>query len=182
MTIADGFDPRMLDALAELKATFPRRARETKRLLLQSGMSEESIDAALTITTGQPSKEIFNELPILDGTWRPLTPMLRARYSFASSIRDMTWTFPSLKESRAIISRRTFSQAVAAHEGHWEGSAPAQFDRGRLSLCAFASLADGDLAYLVWGEEQEPEVWAYFGQSETRHESMLHFVECLCST
>jgi hypothetical protein len=51
----------------------------------------------------------------------------------------------------------------------------------RLSLFSVSSLADGDLAYLVWPiKKVKPQVWHYLGQSETKYPNLVSYFRFLC--
>jgi hypothetical protein len=54
-----------------------------------------------------------------------------------------------------------------------------QFQNSQLSVFALiGDLSDGDLIYWVWPKADgiEPELWQYFGQSETRYRNLSSYI------
>jgi hypothetical protein len=122
-------------------------------------------------------------VPTLDPkTARPLSPQLRDWYAVAGTVVEGSWKYLAPSELRLTVKRRKVRGVVAAHREDWDDSAPMQFASVQLSVFALiGDLVDGDIIYLVWpkAEAVEPEVWSYFGQSETRHKDLVAYVTWL---
>ncbi|MGG3283892.1 hypothetical protein [Paenibacillus solani] len=83
-----------------------------------------------------------------------------------------------------MMDKEDVIDAYEAHKEDWGDSAPATFPLSQLSLLAYASIEDGNIAYLVWpysgnGKELEQEVWTYVGHSESRFRNLAEFLESL---
>ncbi|KOP68581.1 hypothetical protein AMS62_27595 [Bacillus sp. FJAT-18019] len=59
-------------------------------------------------------------VPLLDGGSIELTLMLQERYSYAASIQDLTWYFPSLSEISDMVDEEDVIDAYEAHREDWE--------------------------------------------------------------
>ena len=123
-------------------------------------------------------------IPTLDpDVWRKPTPVLRARYAYAGSWINASggqeWL--SLADMAKIPRDETVMKHIRSHRDHWNGSAPAQFEFGRLSLFALSRANPESHMYLVWPakERGEPELWTYSGQSERKFKNLQAYVESI---
>lgn len=164
-----------------LRKSYPERAEEVKVILRSAGMTEKEIDASLKMKVGRPDAAPPSEYPMLDASFRPATPMLRARYSFASSIVDVAWRFPSMKDLTKLLASKKLKAVAASQRESWDGSAPDAFDESSISLFAYTNLDDGDVAWLVWNKGDEPEVWTYQGQRENKYKNIKEFISYIMS-
>ncbi|HSI62938.1 MAG TPA: hypothetical protein VLE43_07455 [Candidatus Saccharimonadia bacterium] len=119
-----------------------------------------------------PESEIPVLVPTLDPDFsRPITPMLAARFEFASGWESGTYghSWLSIAEMRELWTDREKMAAVDVRKEHWDDSPPATCPWKQLSLFA-ADYLGGEEIYLVWPNEfeVEPSVVAYF--LDTRHE------------
>lgn len=72
------------------------------------------------------------------------------------------------------------SQAIACEEG-WANSAPALFKPERLSLFACSDLTN-EAIYLLWLEfEDEPELWVYDANGESRYKDLEEYLQACLS-
>jgi hypothetical protein len=95
---------------------------------------------------------------------RPLTPMLRKRFGFVSSLTlgSKTWLGPS--EMAGAMADPKSREMHSTLREHWEGSAPNRNPDDRLSLFAVDAELVESRVYLVWGPpEAEPKLWLCSG-------------------
>jgi hypothetical protein len=116
--------------------------------------------------------------------YRKPTPMVDERFRFAGQWRgvDPCGTWLSLPEMEQVWTNRRMQKHIRTLREHWDESAPHQFPAERLSLLAL-SRSQGDQVYLVWPKNQaaEPEVWCYFGQSQTVYRNFREYVKWMLS-
>jgi len=108
---------------------------------------------------------------------RPLTPMLRERFGFASSITlgSRTWLGPT-EMAKAIADPKSREMHSTLRE-HWEGSAPNLHLDDRLSLFAVHAELVESRVYLVWGApEAEPKLWLCSGMESVEFKSLQAFL------
>jgi len=75
---------------------------------------------------------------------------------------------------------RIKSQRIACEEG-WSNSAPALFKPERLSLFACSDLTNEQI-YLLWLEfEDEPELWVYDSNGESRYKDLEEYLRAYLS-
>lgn len=147
---------RIAALLEAIKEDHPRRRQEAEELLKPLGITE-----GLDLRVLPPERA--GELPTFDWKiFRPMTPMLRARFELAGSWQDgpTVWLAPS--EMARYMGRRWVRSSHRALREHYEGSAPMRFPDNRLTLFGSTTHESEDLTYLVWAQDgQEPEVWEY---------------------
>ncbi|QIF02153.1 hypothetical protein [Roseimicrobium sp. ORNL1] len=119
-----------------------------------------------------PETEAPTLVPTLDPDFsRPITPMLAARFKFASRWENGTYghDWLSVAEMRELWTARDKMGAVDVRKEYWDDSPPATCPWNRLSLFAVDYLG-GEEIYLLWPDEleEEPSVVAYF--LDTPHE------------
>ena len=160
----------LLDALI---ADYPRRQAAAEKLIAQMG-----IEADLAFERSEPMP--FDVIPFLDGSDRPLSPMLAARFAFAGQLRfgQDVWVTPS--QIKTLIQDRDLMANHVARRQHWDGSAPMQYRDAALSVFAYTEGVPEDLTYLVWPSgATEPEVWDYSGHQEHRSGNLAEFLQYL---
>ena len=111
---------------------------------------------------------------------RALSPQLRDWYAISGTLIENSWKYLSPAEIRATVKGVRLKAIVASHREYWDESAPMKFVDSQLSVFAVINnLDDGDLIYFVWPttDSAEPELWEYFGQSETRYEDLGAYLE-----
>jgi hypothetical protein len=168
--------------LDQLVASYPTRAQEVKRMLVDAGLTEAQIAKHIKLKVGKRE----TGAPLLSmvevGTTRPLSPMFAERFSHAGAMHDVTGHFLSQKEILGLLTKRLFRSTFEAQRENWDSSAPATIPPGRLSVVSIQSLADGDLTYLVWPNRDglEPELWQYAGQHEEKHRDLASYLRHLC--
>ena len=157
-------------------AALPERQRGMRERL--PGLKEEYSRFKV-----DPPESPVKVLPTLDGkTARPLSPQLRDWYAATGTLIESSWKYLSPSDIKSIVKLGKLREIVDAHLEYWDGSAPMQFPNSQLSVFALINdLDDGDLIYLVWPQTDsvEPEVWEYFGQSETRHKDLTAYLASL---
>jgi len=108
---------------------------------------------------------------------RPLSPMLRERFAFASSLAlgFETWLGPA--EMADAMAEAKSREIHATMREHWEGSAPNLCPDDRLSLFAIDSELVESRVYLVWGENAaEPKLWKCSGMDSHEFKSLEAFL------
>ncbi|KOR89133.1 hypothetical protein [Paenibacillus solani] len=118
--------------LQKLKESYPERLLEVQNLFKESGIMDMDYPVAHQQKSIEWSREMDAAVPLLDGGSMELTPMLQERYSYADSIQDLTWYFPSLSEISDMVDEEDVIDAYEAHREDWEDSAPATFPLSRL--------------------------------------------------
>jgi hypothetical protein len=133
-------------------------------------------DLGFTLRVAPPVE--VKSLPTFDPRKkRPLSPMLRERFAFASSLTVgfRTWLAPG-EMAKAMADRRVLMTHRAMRE-HWEGSAPNLYPDDALTLFTHDPELPEDPTYLVWKDpDREPEVWEYHSQDSTRFKSLKTFL------
>ena len=137
--------PHVSDLLGRIVCGYPARMRKTALEVEATGGEpdfELRVAPPVTVTGG---------LPTFDArTTRPLTPMLRARYAFASSMTlgYQVWLTP-LAMSKAMRDPGVRDIHLGLRE-HGEGTAPNLYPDSALSLFSYAPDSPDELVYLVW--------------------------------
>lgn len=90
-----------------------------------------------------------------------------------------SWRYLSPSKVGSAVRSRRLKKLLATHREYWDQSAPMQFQNSQPSVFALiGDLSDGDLIYWVWPKADgiEPELWQYFGQSETRYRNLSSYI------
>lgn len=100
-----------------------------------------------------------------DNVVRPLSPMLAARFDYASSWvnahLDQNWL--SLQEIKSAKSNETIREWIELRVENWGHVPPATVKYSQAALFAYNPY-EPEETYLVWrSDNAEPEVWRYFG-------------------
>jgi hypothetical protein len=125
----------------------------------------------------RPAEPLPKKVPTLEGSGRPLSPMLRARFMFGgrwkNAVLGQTWL--SAGDMANVKKTAPSRREVALRRESWPRSPVAKLPLEQLSL--FAVDADeGDATYLVWGKGPEPKVVEYAGASETVHRDLATYL------
>ena len=158
----------LLDAIIE---DFPRRKAEAEDLMRQIGLDDELVHVRCEVVQ-------CNSVPVFEGSSRPLSPMLAARYSFAGRLQfgQDIWITPVDVES--LLRDREVMASHEALRNHWENSAPMQYGDEALSIFAYTDGVPEDRTYLAWPRHaDEPEVWDYSGYQERQFSTLVDYLE-----
>jgi len=171
----------MATKVAKLMRAYIDALPERQRRLLERN---PKIKAHFSV---DPPEPLAAALPTLDPkVTRTLSPQLKDRFAIAGRIVENAWVYLTPAAIPRTVKSAAFKKTLAAHREYWDESAPMQFPNQQLSLFALIGedLADGDLIYLVWPQEdaKEPELWEYFGQSETRYKDVAAYLEARLPT
>lgn len=169
-----------VELLEELRASWGRRSEAVRTLLTQGGLTSAEIDAHLTFRVTRAVPVV--ELPTVAGTARPLSPMLRARYAWASTIRDLCDHFLSAAAVGTTHAKPAFRRVFASQADNWADSVPATVAPERITLISVRSLPDGDVVYAVWGDRDEPAIVQYSGQSEAWFDTFDEYLRHLLAS
>jgi len=156
---------RLLEAWVH---TAPKRAERVRSILAESGLDPATIEEALAIKVSKPEAGV-ERIPTFDpAVSRPVSPMLRQRLAFASTITDGTERWLGVKAMRKALASKKTLRATRELKEHWEGSAPARLRPGQLGLFGISADLDGALTLLAWEgrSSKEPKVVRYSGQRE----------------
>ncbi|MGI4745654.1 MAG: hypothetical protein ACRYFY_06355, partial [Janthinobacterium lividum] len=137
-----------------------------------------------------PPSPVTRGIPTLKvGAYHKSSPMLTVRYSLFGrweqathghwlSIADMETVWEDHTEED-LLERVKINRAAC--EGNWANDAAALFRPERLSL--FAGDNNGnERIYLLWLDfEDEPEVWAYDSNGESRYRDLRSYLEAYLS-
>ena len=164
--------------LDKIKEDFPRVKKELIDGLKKEGMTEEEIGPVEQ--TIDPAEPVKNGIPTFKkGVYKKLPPMLEERFKYAGSWQIIDEIWLGLSDMEKQLSNKNVQATFKAQKENWDGSAPMSFPPERLSLFAVTEGVDGDQAYLVWPEQEgeEPEVWKYADQNETKYKSLQKYFE-----
>ena len=133
-----------------------------------------------------PPAQLSQGIPTLEnGTWRALSPQLRERWLAFGRWRHAThghWLSPD--DMRALwdaqpadpLAKAIRLQAESLRD-NWANHAYALFRPARLSLFAGSDLGNESI-FLLWLDfEDEPEVWVYDANGESRYKDLGTYLE-----
>ena len=163
---------KIFDLLDKMKETFPSVKEKTEKLMKEMGL-DETID----LTFEAPSK--VATLPTFDKSKsRKLTPMLKARFEYASIIKSGQDIWLDPNQMALSMADDELNLYHTSLREHWENSAPMRFKDKDLTLFGITDGCPEDRVYLVWKNEgKEPEVWGYFGFDENKYKNLEKFFE-----
>lgn len=109
----------------------------------------------------------------------PLTPMLQARFRFASRIEFCGDTWLSISEMPKWMKRKSVRKYHSSLRDHWTGSAPMLYPDDKLTLFGVTVDVPDSLIYCVWGDG-EPAIWTYSGLDQRQFTNLQRYLEwCL---
>jgi hypothetical protein len=162
---------RVHELLDAIIADYPRRKADAQKLIAEMGL-----EADLTFERSEAIP--FDILPCFDGSDRPLSPMLQARFDFAGQLRfgQDVWVIPSQIED--LIQNPDLMANHSALRRHWDDSAPMQYGDAQLSVFSYTDGVPENLTYLVWpSNASEPEVWDYSGYQQHRSKHLADYLQ-----
>lgn len=176
-TVTRSSETRQL--LADWIHQAPQRASEVARLLADSGIDQETItkELAVKVMKAEPGTSM---LPTFDPRKeRGVSPMLAARMSYAGTISDNLEKWLSVREISKQINSKKIRKVFDSLKNHWVNSAPAIFREDQISIFGISRGNENDITFLVWNQEdeQEPQIFRYFGQSESIFANLNAFLE-----
>ena len=154
---------------------WPRHRRHLERSLRDAGISvEDEGSSDLTLNPAVPVKQLAT---FKRGVSRPLSPMLRERFKFASSIDRAGQVWLGAKEVATATKSLGIRRHHKSRREQWEGSAPMRFEDSDLSLFGVSPESPEDVVYLVWRPGvTEPELWNYHGMSERKFKNLESYL------
>ncbi|NBS91554.1 hypothetical protein EBS67_16405 [bacterium] len=163
---------KIFGVLDNIKKTFP-----ALKEVLEASWKEGGLDETMDLTFEAPSK--VATLPTFDKSKsRKLTPMLKARFEYASTIKygQDIWLDPNqMALSMADDELNIYHTSL---RDHWENSAPMRFKDKDLTLFGITDGCPEDRVYLVWKNEgKEPELWSYMGMEVLEFKNLEKFFE-----
>lgn len=157
-------------------AALPARQRRMRER--NPGLAEEYVKFEI-----EAPKPVPQNIQTLDvKIFKPMSPQLRDWYSLTGTLMEGSWKYLSPEKIQSVVRAASIKTIVAAHREHWDESAPGKFQDSQLSIFGLVgSVDDGDVIYFVWPETGgvEPELWEYFGQSETRYKDIVSYIASL---
>lgn len=124
------------------------------------------LNAILTQVVFPPDP--LSEIPTLDrNTYRPLTPMLAARFRFGgrweNAAASQIWL--GLRDMRAMLLNGDVLSQIDRRIRNWPTASLGKFSKANISLFGIDQLDDEE-TYLLWGGKKEPAIAAYIGHEE----------------
>ncbi|HEX8916438.1 MAG TPA: hypothetical protein VF796_29070 [Humisphaera sp.] len=109
---------------------------------------------------------------------QPLSPMLRARYSFASDVVAGLYHWPSLAALTKVLRGPHLTGAHRSMREHWTGSAPNWLDDRFLSVLRVCPDVPETITYLAWVPGRvEPKVWLCQGMDSELFEDLAAYLK-----
>ena len=145
-------------------------------------LDEGELDVLRTVQ--DPAEEAVDNVPTLaKGIYRPVTPMLQARFAAFGRWKRAThghWLSASdmaaLWDEPADPLLREIREMREAAEEDWPNDASALFRPERLSLFAGSDVSNEKI-YLLWRDfEDEPELWVYDSNGEGRYRDLAAYL------
>ena len=163
---------KIFDLLDKMKETFPLVKEKTEKLMKEIGL-DETID----LTFEAPSK--VATLPTFDKSKsRKLTPMLKARFEYASTIKSGQDIWLDPNQMALSMADDELNLYHTSLREHWENSAPMRFKDKDLTLFGITDGCPEYRVYLVWKNEgKEPELWSYMGMEVLEFKNLEKFFE-----
>lgn len=138
-----------------------------------------------------PATPLGQGIPTLKpGEYRPFTPQLRERYEiFGRWERATHGHWLGLEDMEALWREGgddellgRIKEARLAGEENWPNEVSALFRKERLSLFAGNDLVSNESIYLLWLDfEDEPEVWVYDSNGESRYKDLEEYLKAYLS-
>jgi hypothetical protein len=157
--------------LRTLETDFPRRKKAIETQMRAYGLHD-----SVELTMAPP--EQARAIPTFDPQFtRPLSPMLQARFDYASAVNYAGELWLSVSEIPRQMKKRALQRYHKSLRNNWEGSAPMLFPDSQLSLFAVTKGVPDHLMYLVWTTEgDEPELWRYAGINSHTFKDLAAFL------
>ena len=167
-----GNETRVRELLLRIAEDVPRARRE-----IEERLAKEDYLPELPFSVGAPA--FVSEVPTFaQGVSRSLTPMLRDRFEFGSTITRFYRVWLSPEAMREAMSQTPLMQMHESMRSHWEGSARNLYPDEQLSLFAIARENPEDLVYLIWSNDhQEPSIWESCGMDSRSFTSLEEYFE-----
>jgi hypothetical protein len=151
---------KLLDALKE---DFPRRKAAIEQVMKEHGLNE-SIEFKF-----MPAEDVQTIPTFARKKSYPTTPLLRARFEYASTMKYATDTWLSVRQMQRWMRKKEIRSYHKSLRENWEASAPMCFRDDQLTLIEVTEGVPDNLTYLVWCHgEAEPEIWSYRGFDSNR--------------
>jgi hypothetical protein len=118
-------------------------------------------------------------LTLQDGAYKPLSPMLRARFDFASRWEDayLLQMWMGLNDIENYQSNDQLVRWISLRRENWETAPPASVGADQCAVFGYDPY-EPDETYLVWKEGvEEPGVWQYFGAENCYFHDFERFLE-----
>lgn len=162
---------RIRRLMKALEADFPR----LKRAVLKA-VPGDDIDEAMQFVLSPPGK--LGRVPTMQaGVSRELTPMLRARFEYASTIQHGIELWLGLEQMASWPRKRDFRGNHRARREYWIDSPPNLLPDSRLSVFGITDDVPQNVVYLIWGEGgEEPRLWSCSGMSSEEYDTLEDFL------
>ena len=168
----DRSEKKIFDLLDKMKESFPSVKEKTEKLMKEMGL-DETIDLSFEA----PSK--VATLPTFDKSKsHKLTPMLKARFEYASTIKSGGEIWLNPKQMVFFMSDDELNIYHNSLRDHWEDSAPMLYPDKCLTLFGITEGVPEHRVYLVWKNEgKEPELWSYMGMEVLEFKNLEKFLK-----
>lgn len=156
----------------------PKRQAKVSQILRDAGLDETTIQRELKIKVAKPGLGV-KAVPTFESTvWRNLSPMLATRFRFAGTIKDGPEKWLNVQEMEKAMRDPKILRVFRSLAEHWENSAPALYNRERITLFSYEIGAEENQTYLIWPESEnlEPKIYRYSGQSEHIFDNFAEFL------
>ncbi len=145
---------RIRKLLVALEADFPRRKAAIEKLMKEHGL-DKSVELKFTAPEEVQTIPTFASKKIY-----PPTPLLKARFEYASTVQYATDTWLSVSQMQRWMRKKEVRSYHNALRENWESSAPMLFRDDQLTLLEITEGVPDSLTYLIWCHEgAEPELW-----------------------
>lgn len=155
----------------KFKALLDRVQQRNREIARQASAAlGEDVSHLLKQVVHPPEKIGATGVPALKaGVYAPCTPMLKARFDYASDWEGALGgqSLLSLKQMERLWQDKDMMSSVRIRMEHWSESPPAVHAWDRISLLAL-DVTGQEETYLIWPDKkgEEPAVVSYLGQLE----------------
>jgi hypothetical protein len=156
-----------------------RKMQETAVITQQTDMQAE-VESEVKMPfkfVAQPSFGVARIPTFEAGVSLALSPMLEARFGFASAIYIDTDTWLNTTEMLSWTRKRAVKSYHRSLRENWDDSAPMLYSDSQLSLFGITEDVPDSLVYLVWTGSTEPEIWLYSGMQHNRFTTLRDYFE-----
>jgi hypothetical protein len=159
------------DLLDAICANFPRFRAS---VLKSSNNPDIGEDMQLLI---EPTRKLTRVPTFQRGISRTLTPMLEARFEYASRIRHGLDIWLSMRQMNIWMRKKTIQTIHRARRNSWIDSAPNLNRDSQLSLFGITLEVPQNATYLVWDDEgEEPRVWSCSGMDAEEYNNLEEYL------
>lgn len=152
-------------------------------------ITNELLERARAITPGQPTLQEHRSTGTLGsdrtimtlnpGIFRPLSPMLKARFEFCHAWKDayLSQDWLGLQEIRNWPNNQNIVRRLELRQENWDFVPPASVPPENCAIYA-VNPYELDETYLVWTDDaEEPQIWEFFGADYKMFTNLDRYLE-----